>query len=156
MATVTTAAINEAKFCALLNGKYHADREAFLDSWDRLITFGVLAAGATAFLDVFGVHFQKLGAASLALFALVQLVYGLPVKARKHAFLRERYFEISSRLANGDLKAAAANGSMLNLAGQEDPPYFAVHAIAENWATRAVYGDKKPLPCKIGLFRFGS
>lgn len=153
MARHAPSTIDRARHAALMNGKYHADREAFLDFWDKLITFAVLAAGGTAFLDVFGQANQKLGAATLTIFALVQLVYSLPVKARKHANLRERYFDIAARLANGSLAALQAESEMLLFAGQEDPPYCAAHALSENWATTAVFGPIKTLPCEIGFLR---
>jgi hypothetical protein len=145
--------VKQAKAHAFLNGKYHADREAFLDSWDKLITFGVLLAGAVAFADIFGSSSQKVGAALISLFAFLQLVYSLQLKVRKHSEQRMKYFEIAARLEVGSLTAAEALADMIRLSGEEDPPYFAVHALAENWATRAVFGDDRPFPCKVSWLR---
>jgi len=153
MATDTPAGLNEAKHGAFTNGKYHADREAFFDFWDKSITFGVLLTGAVAFLDVFGNSFQKVGAAVLGVFALLQLVAELSKKARDHSTLKKLYFELAAKMESGELAANAAGAAMLRLAGEERPPYCALHAIAENWATRAIYGDGKPLPCRIGRFQ---
>ena len=153
MANHPSAAVKASQVTALTNGKYHGDREGFLDFWDKAIALGIMASGATAFFDLFGVANQKLGSAIFFLFGLAQIVFSLSIRARKHAYLRERYFAIAAKLEKQALDPLSANAEMLELAGTEDPPYSAVHALAENWATRSILGDERSLPCRVGFFR---
>lgn len=144
--------VKRARFYAYLNGKYHSDRGAFYDWCDKLTNFGVLVTGAVAFSDVFGDAAQKLGAATLGLFALAQLVFSLSVKAREHFQFKREYFSIASRVEAGKLKPRQAFAEMTRVAGDEPPPFMALHAIAENWAKMAIYGDSEPPPCRVGWF----
>ncbi|MEL6709775.1 MAG: hypothetical protein AAFP79_15985 [Pseudomonadota bacterium] len=152
MAADSATELNAAKHCALLNSRYHADREAYLDRLDRNITFGILATGAAAFTQFFGSEVQAIGAAVLTVFALARIVFETGKKARLHSDLRRQYLEISAKLEEGKLLARSANGQMMRLAAKEPPVFCAVHALAENWATRAVYGEGQSLPCEIGVW----
>ena len=153
MASIPTVdEVKRARYCAYLNGKYHSDREAFYDWWDKLTNFLVLATGAVAFSDVFGSAFQKVGAGAIGLFALLQLVFSLSLKAREHLQFKREYFSIASKLEAGELDPAQAHALMTRIAGDEPPPFMALHAICENWAKLAVYGSDEPAPCEVGWF----
>ena len=153
MADVKALTVQTSKKNAFTNGKYHADRESFYDFYDKWVNFGVLVTGAVAFTDVVGQHWQKLGAAVLFIFALAQLVFRLSAQARKHGELKQRYFAIAAFIENKNMSPKVADAEMLKLAGEEDPPYFALHALAENWATLAVFDDDRPKPCEVNWFR---
>ncbi len=142
--------VKRARYYEYLNGKYHSDREAFYDWWDKLTNFFVLATGAVAFSEVFGGATQKIGAAAIGLFALAQLVFSLSLKARQHLQFKREYFEIASKLEAGELAPTQAHAQMTRIAGDEPPPFMALHAICENWAKQAVYGDSEPIPCRVG------
>lgn len=86
-------------------------------------------------------------------FATLDLVFNLSDRARTHAFLRRQYFVIAAALERPRANAAKAQADMLKLAAEEEPPYLAAHALAENWATRAVLGPSVPLPCRVGWLR---
>lgn len=165
MASDTSAeALNVARYSAYMNGRYHADREAFLDRTHRALMFLVIMFGASAFSSVvpqtvapyFGALTASLGAADLVL--------NLSVRARAHASLREHYFSIAAQLEKSDLQVSDAQAKMTELSGKEEPVFYASHAIAQNWAFRAVYGGSDQLPCIIKryhrvfahLFRFSS
>ncbi|MFM7348945.1 MAG: hypothetical protein ACKO01_05585 [Erythrobacter sp.] len=142
--------VKRARFCAYLNGKYHSDREAFYDWWDRVTNFCVLATGAVAFSDVFGGAAQKLGAAAIGLFALAQLVFSLSLKAREHLQFKRQYFDIASKLEAGEIEPAQAHAQMTRISGDEAPIFMALHAVCENWAYSAVFGNDGPPRCRIG------
>lgn len=153
MASVSSSQIKAAKFCALLNGAYHADREAYLDGWHRVLMFAVILLGASAVVEAFPT-WARLGASiSTAAIGAADLVLNLSVRARTASFLRKGYFEIAADLEEGEISSTKAESAMLRLAADEEPPYKAAHALAENWATGAVYGSARPLPCQVGRWR---
>lgn len=103
----TTSALEQAKVSALLNGRYHADREAWFDGWRRIFMFGIILSGSSALLDL--VPWAKAGAALLAVaFGAADLVFSLSDRARKHAFLRKQYFTVAAQLELPRASAAKA------------------------------------------------
>jgi hypothetical protein len=153
MAADPPSEIESAKFSAYLNGAYHADREAYLDGRHRGLMFVIIVLGAGAVADALPVAARTAAAILTAMLAAADLVFDYSVKARTASFLRKRYFDVAAGLEDGALKATDAQAAMLRLAAEEEPPYKAAHAVAENWATGAVFGPTKPLPCEISLWR---
>jgi hypothetical protein len=153
MAANPSPELEAAKFCAFLNGSYQADREAYLDGWHRLLMFAVIMLGASAVVEALPAWARITASISTAAIGAADLVLNLSVRARTAAFLRKGYFEISAGLEEGTLSAKKADAAMLRLAAEEEPPYRAAHAIAENWATGAIYGSNKPLPCRVSWWR---
>ena len=150
MANNTSARkVNEIRFEAYTNGSYHADREAVLDRRHRWMMFLVIALGASAVLQPLGDRAASIAAFATAIIGAMDLAFGFSVRARNHAFLRKEYFRIASELVAEEITTDAARAKLTALAGEEEPPYRAAHAIAENWATRAVFGDALPLPCRV-------
>ena len=151
MATVPTAKqVSAAKFDAYLNGAYQADREAYVDRWHRALMFGVIVLGASAVIDIMPAWARTVATMLTAVLAAADLVLDLSVRARTASFLRKGYFEVAAKLEEQSITPRAAHAEMLRLAAEEEPPYKAAHAIAENWATMAVFGPSKALPCKVG------
>lgn len=147
-----TTALEQAKVCALLNGRYHADREAWFDWCHRILMFGVILGGSSALLDIW--PWAKAGAAlSAVALSTLDLVFNLSDRARNHSYLRKRYFAVAADLEGRRASASKAQADMMLLAADEEPPYYAVHALAENWAIQAVLGTAAKLPCKVGWFR---
>ncbi|HEY5722338.1 MAG TPA: hypothetical protein VIT45_08445 [Allosphingosinicella sp.] len=153
MAANTPSAIKAAKFCAYLNGAYHADREAHLDGWHRFLMFSVIMLGTSALLEVLPDWARLSASLATAAIGAADLVLNLSVRARTASFLRKGYFDIAAALEEGSLDPPKADAAMLRLISDEEPPYRAAHALAENWATGAVYGDKRPLPCRVSGWR---
>lgn len=153
MASDPTVAAKSARFCAYLNGSYNADREAFLDLSHRVLMFAVIMLGASSISAVMpqwglpwvGVATAAIGAADLLL--------NLSVRARTASYLRKSYFEIAAKLEEGKLTPDQAQAEMLRLAAEEEPPYRAAHAVAENWASGAVYASERPTPCRVSFWR---
>jgi hypothetical protein len=141
--------INASKFCAYLNGSYQADREAHLDGWHRAFMFGVIMLGTSAVVDALP-DWTRIGASvATAAIGAADLVLNLSVRARTASFLRKSYFEIAADLEEQAMSPTAADAAMLRLASEEEPPYRAAHALAENWAAGAVYGSEKLPPCRV-------
>lgn len=144
--------VEQAKVCALLNGRYHADREAWFDWCHRILMFGVIMGGSSALLDIW--PWAKAGSALLAVaLGTLDLVFSLSDRARDHSYLRKQYFAIAAELEKPRASSSKAQAAMMLLAADEEPPYFAAHALAENWAVQAVLGPSAPVPCKVGWFR---
>lgn len=154
MASDTTAReLNAAKISALMNGRYHADREAFLDGWHRWFMFAVILLGASALVETLPPSVRILASVLTAALGAIDLVFSLSVRARAHSYLREAYFEIAASLKAGSMNSTKAEAQMLRLAAKEEPIYCALHAHAENWATRAVIGFDKPLSCRVPFWK---
>lgn len=150
MATDTASrAVAAAKVSALLNGQYQADREAYLDWWHRVFMFAVIVLGASAVFELLPSWARLSASLATAVTGAADLLFDLSVRARNAAVLRKGYFEIAAELEAGEMNAQQAETAMLKLSADEEPPYKAAHAIAENWATRAVFGTSAELPCNV-------
>lgn len=149
MAADTSREIRAAKFEAFLNGAYQADREAHLDRWHRNFMFAVILLGASSVADVLPEELMKWAQLATAAIGALDLVLNLSVRARTAAFLRKAYFEVAAELEEGSLTLEKAKANLLRLAGEEEPPYKAAHALAENWAAGAVYGTDEPVRCRV-------
>jgi hypothetical protein len=149
----TTSALKSAKWAAFTNGKYHADREAILTFWDRLITFMLLCAGAGTIVELAPTYTRPFSALVVTVFATIQLVYDITRKSQKHGYLRDRYFKLASDLERGSLTPKEAHAQMLELAGSEDPIYCVVQQLSEQWAHQAVYGKQHQDHKTIGFWR---
>ena len=140
---------DSARFGAFMNGAYHADREAFLDGVHRWLMFAVIVLGASALTDLLSPHSKMIATGLGALAGTFDLVFDLSTRARKHGYLRRDYFAQAAKMAEGSVSPADAQAAMLMLAAEEEPPYYAAMALAENWANGAVYMDR-PAPRRIG------
>lgn len=149
----SSAALKGARWQALTNGHYHAERASFLGWVDRLITFVVLVAGASAVASALNPVAQALSTVSVTIFALFQLVFAIGAAERKHSSLREKYFGVAADIDAGKISADEASARMLVFAGEEGPIYCAAHALSETWAKQAVYGSSASDLCKVGWFR---
>jgi hypothetical protein len=153
MAGNTPAAVKSAKHCAFMNGKYQADREGFLDRSHRYLMFFVIVSGAVSVTTLLPAPVVAWAGAGAAMAGALDLLFDLSVRARVASYLRKGYFEVAAKLEEGIITPAQAQAQMLRFAAEEEPPYSAAHALAENWATGAVYGTKRELPCRVPLWR---
>ena len=145
----TSADLKGAIWVALTNGHYHSQRESFLGFVDRAITFLVLVAGAGAVASGMHTVFQNALTVAVMGFALLQLVFELGPITRKHASFKAKYFSIASDLELGKIDGKSAHGQMMLISGEEGPIYCAVHALSQNWASSAVYGEQAKDLCQI-------
>lgn len=141
--------LDAQRFAAFTNGSYHADREGFLDWTHRVLLLIVILLGTSALLEVMPPAWRQISAALTTLAGTLDLVFDLTTRARKHGHLRREYFELAASLAEGRITPAEADAAMLRSAADEEPPFCAAHAVAENWASMAVYGGGRVAPCRI-------
>ena len=91
MATHSAAKIKAAKFSAVLNGQYQADREAHLDWWHRILMFAVILLGASAIVDVLPPRASLLASICVVVSGAADLLLDLSVRARNASFLRKSF-----------------------------------------------------------------
>src|SRR5271170_3388341 len=83
----------------LMNARYHASREAFLDTVHRFLMFMIIILGAAAVTELVNAPWLKGAfAASAVVFAAFDLTADLSNRARCHALMKRRYFELLADL----------------------------------------------------------
>jgi hypothetical protein len=138
----------------LTNTHYHSCREAFLDTVHRWFMFFVIALGAAALTDVLprllnlasGITIdtalvKELCAAGAAVLAALDLTFDLSNRARSHAMMRRRYFELLAKVRAAKMTPAEAMVCLDEFSADEEPPYHVLHLICWNEAQRSVYGS---------------
>jgi hypothetical protein len=154
----------------LMNARYHATREAFLDNVHRWFMFAVILLGAGALIDIFpkgmeshgSVGIKEAFAAGAAILAALDLTFDLSNRARTHSLMKRRYFELIADLIAGEKTEAQVEACMERFNADEEPAYHALIAISYNAAQEAVYGKEAysyaiptlHLACK-NFWRFG-
>lgn len=148
-----------------MNARYHASREAFLDTVHRVLMFLIIVLGAAAVTELFDEKFHLLkgvfGACSVVL-AAIDLTADLSNRARCHALMKRRYFELLAELTSGQRPVADVEAHMHRCSADEEPAFHALLAVCWNAAQEMVYGDAArayKLPkCHLllkNVFRFG-
>lgn len=127
----------------LMNARYHAGREAFLDRVHRFIMFAVIVMGAGALIDLGVRHFpwikEAFGALAVLL-AAVDLACDLSNRARTHAMMKRRYFELLADFGEGKRSALETRACLNRYSADEEPAYHALIEAAWNAAQVMVYG----------------
>jgi hypothetical protein len=139
----------------LTNAQYHASREAFLDTVHRWFMFTVIALGAAALLDVipkilnemFGLSvgmtsIKELCAAGAAIIAALDLTFDLSNRARAHAMMKRRYFELLADMRERKKTPDDVRACIERYSADEEPPYRVLYLACWNAAQKSVFGDK--------------
>lgn len=144
------AEIRPASASCLTNAHYHAAREAFLDTAHRWLMLGVIVFGAGAVVDL-APHaagasssaWLKSGFAAIAaLFGALDLTFDLCNRARAHAIMKRRYFELWADL-RGDRKTLVECQDCLDrFNADEEPPFRALLMACRNRAELEAYGPE--------------
>ena len=129
----------------LMNARYHASREAFLNSVHRILMFLIILSGASATADLFPEKPWVRGAlaAAAAAFAALDLTADLSNRARCHALMKRRYFELLADLAAERKSEAEIEERMHSYSADEEPAFHALLALCWNAAQEMVYGSKR-------------
>jgi hypothetical protein len=129
----------------LMNARYHASREAFLDTAHRWFMFAIIAMGATAIIDVAPADWlplvKNVSAAIGALLAAMDLTFDLSNRARAHSLMKRRYFDLVADLAEGSKTPEQVAVCASRYAADEEPAYHALLMASWNAAQEMVYGD---------------
>jgi hypothetical protein len=151
----------------LTNTYYHACREVFLDTVHRWFMFLVSALGTGALTDLlpklvsyisvrYGTGMavdadlvKEVCAAGAAILAALDLTFDLSNRARAHAMMRRRYFELLAKVRAEKMDPAEAAVCLDEFSADEEPPYHVLHLVSWNEAQRSVYG-KVALQFQIG------
>lgn len=140
-ATAPRSALVDGVRCDLLmNARYHSSREAFLDTVHRVLMFLIIVMGAAAVTDLLNAPWVKgVFAAFAVVFAAFDLTADLSNRARCHALLKRRYFELLAELTAGR-SAVEIEAHMHRLSAEEEPAFHALLAVSWNAAQEMVYG----------------
>jgi hypothetical protein len=134
----------------LLNAHYHAAREGFLDTTHRWFMLGVIIFGASAFADLIP-HAVESGwlkglfGAGAALLGGLDLTFDLSNRARSHALMKRRYFELLADMRDGVKTADQVRSCLDRFSAEEEPPYRVLLLICRNRAQSEVRGNEAKL-----------
>jgi hypothetical protein len=143
--------VSDIKFDAMRNAMYHSWRKGFLDRLNRVLSFVVIVAGATAFSDLasqFGfARGSQLLAGIAALAGALQLVFDFGVQAREHDFLQRRFYELVAEItecaSSDDASLAKWEGHLFRLYAEEPAMMRALDAMAYNAASESIGASDK-------------
>jgi hypothetical protein len=140
------SAVESIRVDCLMNARYHAAREAFLDAVHRWIMFGVIVFGAGAVVDLLAVDqaatwFKGLLGAGAAILGALDLAFDLSNRARAHSLMKRRYFELLADVAEGRKPVTEAQACLNRYSADEEPAYHALLLASWNAAQEMIYGD---------------
>ena len=108
---------------------------------------GVILFGSAVIFDLFefflpiNTFIKALFAALPVIFGTLDLTFDLSNRARTHALMKRRYFELLADVADQTKTVEQAVAAMHRCSAEEEPPYHALLATAWNAAEEMVYGD---------------
>jgi hypothetical protein len=118
------------------NAHYHEDRERFFARVHRVAMFIVVASGTASFAFVSATPYL---AGIITLTGLVDLVFDVSGKARLHASLRRRIYDVLAQAEDESRTVAQLKEQAVRIYADEPPCMHAVNALAYNAAMLA-YG----------------
>jgi hypothetical protein len=151
----------------LTNAAYHSCREAFLDTLHRWFMFFVIVLGAVALTDalpkvllVVGIKvdpalLKEVCAAGAAILAALDLTFDLSNRARSHAMMKRRYYELLADLRSDD-QEAEFRARIAKYSADEEPQYRVLYYLCWNTAQESVFGDhamKYKIPRRAIVFK---
>lgn len=136
----------ELRHMALRNALYHSARRQWLENWSRLFSFLIIILGTSAAIDltIKVPHMRELLPLAIATIGALQLVYDFSGKAKNHAFLQARYYNLLATIdectAASSEQCAAWKSEFSRIAADAPPVMRALDAVADNQATSALLG----------------
>jgi hypothetical protein len=145
-----TSSLDGFRVDCLMNARYHSAREAFLDGVHRWLMLCIILFGSAAVLNLFGdwlpekysTFLKAVFAALPVIFGTLDLTFDLSNRARIHALMKRRYFELLADVTEGKKTIEQADAAMHRCSADEEPAYHALIASAWNAAQVMVYGDR--------------
>jgi hypothetical protein len=146
----STEAVEACTISCLTNAQYHASREAFLDTIHRWVMFLVIALGGAALTDVLprltGADAKlatDLLIATGAILAALDLTFDLSNRARTHAMMKRRYFELLADLRDLHKTPEHVKVCIERFSAEEEPQFRVLFLACWNAAQEAVYGNRR-------------
>jgi hypothetical protein len=118
----------------LRNSHYHEDRERFFARLHKMTMFVVVLGGAATFAPL---ERYWIAALAVTLAGLTDLVFDVSGKARLHASLRRRIYEILAESQDDDVDLIKLRKRAIDVYADEPPCMHAVNALAYNSAMAA-------------------
>jgi hypothetical protein len=134
----------------LRNTHYHEDRERFFARWHKITMFVVVLGGAATFAPL--EHKYWIAASIVTIAGLIDLVFDVSGKARLHASLRRRIYDILSESQDDRSDLTKLHRRAIDVYADEPPCMHAVNAIAHN-AAMAAFERPLKLQFKITLLQ---
>ena len=140
------------------SARYHAARCAFFDFWHRALMVSVLFAGSGAALSAvltLGSKDHILVAMGLFVAAVgaIDVVVGLPMKARDHEILKRRFYVLAKRIVPHRATAVMIEewrAEMVSVFEDEPATYHALNALCHNAICQSV-GAPKGVYQRVGF-----
>jgi hypothetical protein len=130
------------------NARYHEDRERFFARIHRVAMFIVVVSGTATFAFV---KAAPVLAGIITLVGLIDLVFDVSGKARLHASLRRRVYDVLAQSEDGGRSVEQLREQAVRIYADEPPTMYAVNALAYNAAMLAFDRPQKYL-FKINLY----
>jgi hypothetical protein len=121
----------EFEIDCLRNARYHEDRERFFARIHRGIMFIVVLSGTASFAFVKASPYM---AAAVTLVGLTDLVFDVSGKARLHAALRRRVYDLLAQLEDKSRTVEQLREQAVRVYADEPPCMYAANIIAYNGA----------------------
>jgi len=136
--------LEQARISCDMNARYHACREAYLDMLHRWFMFGIIVLGAAAIVDILPPGWGWLRgafAAGTAVFGALDLTFDLSNRARMHALMKRRYFDLLADLIEGKINLEELRATIKSIQRpMKEPAYHALLHSCWNAAQEMVYG----------------
>lgn len=116
------------------NAHYHEDRERFFARIHRVAMFIVVVSGTATFAWARAIPYL---AAIITLTGLIDLVFDVSGKARLHASLRRRIYDVLAQTEDVSRSDAQLKEQAVRIYADEPPCMHAVNAMAYNAAMLA-------------------
>lgn len=122
---------DEFQIECLRNARYHEDRERFFARIHKAAMFFVVVSGTAAFAWV---KASAVLGAAVAVVALIDLVFDVSGKARLHASLRRRIYDLLAQLEDKTRTVEQLREQAVRVYADEPPCMYAANIIAFNGA----------------------
>ncbi|MBT9370304.1 hypothetical protein [Rhizobium sp. CSW-27] len=143
-------AVHGLRHTALRNALYHVARRGWLDGISRILNLAVIVGGTAYAADIAkgNTNATLLLGMITAVIGALQLVFDFGGRARDHQLLQKRYYDVlaaieENRAPNLD-DCARWKAELTRIYADEPPTLRALDAIADNQATAAIMGARKP------------
>jgi predicted Fe-Mo cluster-binding NifX family protein len=120
----------------LRNARYHEDRERFFARIHKIAMFFVVASGTATFAWIKG---APIFAAVITLAGLLDLVFDISGKARLHAALRRRIYDVLAQSEDSTRGLESLREQAVRVYADEPPCMHAANMIAFNGAMQSFH-----------------